>query len=186
MLSNAYVRRLRVHSGRECSSLPILYMITTATNLVDTMRYLGDATSRNLGFSYNTEVPVSYGEETITESNLLELWRHHSNVIYLEQKTKHEESKVGADWEWYLIGRKRTLAMRVQAKRVQSNGVLKINHTVGRSGLQQYKLLIESAAEADMRPMYCISIVRSLNGNFGSDSRDLRRDACLLTRGNYL
>ena len=161
-------------------------MITTATNLVDTMRYLGDATSRNLGFSYNTEVPVSYGEETITESNLLELWRHHSNVIYLEQKTKHEESKVGADWEWHLIGRKRTLAMRVQAKRVQSNGVLKINHTVGRSGLQQYKLLIESAAEADMRPMYCISIVRSLNGNFGSDSRDLRRDACLLTRGNYL
>ena len=34
---------------------------------------LGDATSRNLEFSHGDDVWVSYGEETITETNLLEI-----------------------------------------------------------------------------------------------------------------
>ncbi len=136
-------------------------MITSATNLVDTMRRLGDATSRNLEYSYNPRVPVSYGEATITESNLLELCLHHSDVIFLRQISSHEESKVGADWEWYLIGRKRTLAMRVQAKRVQRDNKLRIKHVAGKSGRMQYDLLVESAEENNMRPMYCIYCTES-------------------------
>ena len=120
------------------------------------MKYLGDATSRNLEFSYRPDVPISYGEETITESNLLELRRRHSDVIYLRTFSKHRESKIGSDWEWYIVGHKCTLKIRVQAKRVQSNNVLKIPYTVAGSGSQQRKLLIESAQAARMRPMYCI------------------------------
>ena len=120
------------------------------------MEHLGDATSHNLGFSYRPDVPVSYGEETITESNLLELRRRHSDVVHLRTLSKHRESKIGADWEWYIVGRKRTLRMRVQAKRLQRNGVLKIRHTVGRSGRQQRELLIRKALADRMRPMYCI------------------------------
>lgn len=131
-------------------------MSNTVNNLVDTMRHLGDTTSRNLEFSYRRNVPVSYGEETITESNLLELRRRHSDVVRLRTFSKHQESKNGADWEWYIIGETRSLAMRVQAKRVQRNDVLRIRHTVGQTGRQQHDLLIETAKADDMKPMYCI------------------------------
>ena len=124
--------------------------------LVSTLAMLGDATSRNLAFSYLPDVPVSYGEETITESNLLELRRRHSDLVHLRTFSKHQESKTGADWEWYIVGLKRTFRMRVQAKRVQRNGVLKINHIVGQSGKQQRDILIETSHEKQMRPMYCI------------------------------
>ena len=79
-----------------------------------------------LEFSYRPDVPVSYGEETITESNLLELRRRHSDVVHLRTLTRHQESKLGGDWEWYIVGRKRTLKMRVQAKRVTCNDMLRI------------------------------------------------------------
>ena len=122
---------------------------------------LGHATSRNLKFSYRSDVPVSYGEETITESNLLELTRRHSDVLRLRTFSKHQESKVGSDWEWFVVGRRRTLGMRVQAKRVQSNDVLKIRHAVGGSGIQQRELLIQSSMADGMRPMYCIYCTES-------------------------
>ena len=74
-------------------------MNTTAVSPLSTMEHLGDATSLNLQFSYRTDVPVSNGEETITESNLLELTRRLSDVVHLRTFTKHQESKVGSDWE---------------------------------------------------------------------------------------
>ena len=46
--------------------------------------------------------------------------------------------------------------MRVQAKRVQSNGVLKVRHTVKSSGEEQRDLLIAGARAARMKPVYCI------------------------------
>ena len=131
-------------------------MSTTVTNLVDSLKHLGDTTSRNLEYSYRDNVPVSYGEETITESNLLELRRRHSDLVHLRTFSKYQESKNGADWEWYIIGKVRSLAMRVQAKRVQRNNVLRIRHTVGQTGKQQHELLIETANADNMRPMYCI------------------------------
>ena len=152
---------------------------------MSTMVHLGDATSRNLEFSYRPDVPVSYGEETITESNLLELRRRHPDVVHLRTFSKHRESEIGADWEWYIVGRKHTLRMRVQAKRVQRNGVLKIRHAVGRSGRQQRELLIRKAQADRMRPMYCIYCTegqRSFSGNMGPS----RVDACLQTRGTCL
>ena len=124
--------------------------------LVATLEHSGDVISRNLEFSYRPDVPVSYGEETITETNLLELRRRHLDVVHLRTFSKHQESKIGADWEWYIVGRKRTLKMLVQAKRVQRNGVLKLRHAVGQSGGQQRDLLIEAAQANRMRPMYCI------------------------------
>lgn len=136
-------------------------MNSSLDGLIKCMRQLGHATSCNLEFSYRTDVPISYGEETITESNLLELRRHHSDIVHLRTLSKHEEASIGADWEWYIVGRRRTLRMRVQAKRVQRTGVLKIRHVVGQSGGQQRDLLIQAARVARMRPMYCIYCTES-------------------------
>ena len=46
--------------------------------------------------------------------------------------------------------------MRVQAKRLQRNGVLKVKHTVASSGKQQRALLIDGANTDGMKPVYCI------------------------------
>ena len=124
--------------------------------MMSTLKHLGDVTSRNLEFSYRPDVPVSYGEETITESNLLELRRRHSDVVFIRTFSRSLESRIGSDWEWHVVGRKRTLKMRVQAKRVQSNYVLKIPYTIHRTGGQQRDVLIQTAHADRMRPMYCI------------------------------
>lgn len=121
-----------------------------------TLLRLGDSTSRNLEFSHRPNVWVSYGEETITESNLLEIRRRHPELVRVRTFPKREEAKSGADWEWHIVGRRRTFKMRVQAKRVQCNGVLKVKHKVKSSGRQQRYLLIAGARAARMKPVYCI------------------------------
>ena len=153
-------------------------MITSPVTLVSTLRHLADVTSRNLEFSYRPDVPVSYGEETITESNLLELRRRHADVVKLRTFSKQQESRVGSDWEWHIVGRRRTLKMRVQAKRLQRNGVLKIRHEVARSGSQQRDLLIQTALADGMRPMYCIYCTESQRSFLRERGRP--QNGCLL------
>ena len=121
-----------------------------------TLLQLGDSTSRNLEFSHCRNVWVSYGEETITESNLLEIRRRHPELVRIRTFTKRKEAKTGADWEWHIVGRRRTVKMRVQAKRLQCNGVLRVKHKVKSSGRQQRSLLIAGARAAKMKPVYCI------------------------------
>ncbi len=69
--------------------------------------------------------------------------------------TKHQEGLNGADWEWHIIGRRRVLKMRVQAKRLQCDNILKIRHAVASSGAQQRTLLIAGALASGMKPIYC-------------------------------
>ncbi len=125
-------------------------------DLALTFLELGDATSRNLGFSHCDDVWVSYGEETITESNLLEIRRRHPEHVRVSTLPKQVEATNGADWEWHIVGLRRTLSMRVQAKRLQRDGVLKVKHTVKSSGKKQRDLLIAGAAAEGMKPVYCI------------------------------
>lgn len=117
---------------------------------------LAHSTSQNLAFAHRDDVHVSYGEETITETNLLELRRRHPTRMRLTSFTRKKESTNGADWEWHVIGRARRLIMRVQAKRVQKNGVLKISHVVKSSGDEQIDLLIRDAKAHGCMPVYCL------------------------------
>ena len=125
-------------------------------DLTLTFLELGDATSRNLEFSHCPDVWVSYGEETITETNLLEIRRRHPEHVRVRTFPKQVEATNGADWEWHIVGLRRTLSMRVQAKRLQRNGVLKVKHTVKSSGKEQRDLLIAEAGAGGMKPVYCI------------------------------
>ena len=113
-------------------------------------------TSRNLEYSYSNDVRVSYSEETITETNLLEIRRRHPEHVHIRTFTKAQEAVTGADWEWHIIGQKLTAKMRVQAKRTQRDNVLKIKHEVPTSGAQQRQLLIDGAIDDNMKPIYCI------------------------------
>lgn len=124
--------------------------------LLDSLLELAHATSQNLGFAHRDDVEVSYGEETITETNLLELRRRHPAIITLNTFGKKKESKNGADWEWHIIGRRRKFRMRVQAKRLQKDDKLKIPHKVKSSGKQQIDLLIADAKAHGLKPVYCL------------------------------
>ena len=124
--------------------------------VVTTLVELADATSHNLDFAHRPGVRVSYGEETITETNLLEITRRHPQRTRLQMFSKHQEALNGADWEWHIVGRRRTLKMRVQAKRLQCNDVLRVKHKVASSGKQQRQLLIDAALTDRMKPVYCI------------------------------
>lgn len=123
--------------------------------LLNSLLELAHATSQNLHFAHQNGVNVSYGEETITETNLLELRRRHPGVITLRTFGKKAESKNGADWEWHIIGRARRFGMRVQAKRLQQNNVLKIPHAVKSSKAEQIDLLIADAKASGLMPVYC-------------------------------
>ena len=125
-------------------------------DIAATFAELGDATSRNLAYSQGEGVGVSYGEETITETNLLEIRRRHPTLVHLRTFSKHAVARNGADWEWHIVGRRRTLRMRVQAKRVQRDKVLRIKHEVKSSGDQQRQLLMDGATAAGTKPVYCI------------------------------
>lgn len=126
------------------------------TNLLRTLLELGDATSRNLEFVHRPDVSISYGEESITEQNLLELRRRHWPFTHVRTFNKREESKNGADWEWHVIGRVRTLKMRVQAKRNRQDNRLMIKYRVRSTGIQQHELLVEKSLDTGMKPVYCI------------------------------
>ena len=127
-----------------------------SSNIVTTFLELGNATSHNLKFSHCKNVFVSYGEETITENNLLEIRWRHPDRVYVKTFFKAKEAQSGADWEWHIVGRKLTLKMRVQAKRVQRDGKLKIKHKVKSSGRQQHDLLLDGARADNVKPLYCI------------------------------
>ena len=125
-------------------------------DITSTFLELGDSTSQNLEFSHDKNVHISYGEETITENNLLEIRRRHHKVVEIFTTTKDRESKIGADWEWRIIGRIYTYKMRVQAKRIGCQNKLTVKYEVNPSKRQQRDLLIEHAKKDKMKPLYCI------------------------------
>lgn len=126
-------------------------------SLLHTLLELGHSTSKNLEFAHSPDVKVSYGEETITETNLLEIRRRHPRKVTLMTFSKSQESKnTGADWEWHIIGRIYTLKMRVQAKRIHKAGGIGNLKQMGKGAAKpQIDLLIEDAKANSLFPAYC-------------------------------
>lgn len=126
-------------------------------SLLHTLLELGHSTSKNLEFAHSPEVKISYGEETITEMNLLEIRRRHPEKVTLLTFSKSQESKnTGADWEWHIIGKIYTLKMRVQAKRVHKAGGIGNLKQMGKGAAKpQIDLLIEDAKANGLFPAYC-------------------------------
>ncbi|HAW54596.1 MAG TPA: hypothetical protein DEB28_13790 [Hyphomonas sp.] len=124
--------------------------------LVPTLLDLGDATSRGLAFAYRDDVEISFGEETITETNLLALQRRHPERISIRTFSKKTEADNGTDWEWNIIGDVKTIRMRIQAKRINKSGQLVGLHRKSKTAkLKQIDALISAAKQDAMMPLYC-------------------------------
>lgn len=126
-------------------------------SLTLTLIRLADTVSRNLSLAYTDTCGVSYGEETITETCLLDLKRMHDADVQSHTFSKHKESKVtGADWEWHFLGKKWAASFRVQAKRVKKNGGISgIFQKAKTATDHQVDLLIADADSVNMIPIHC-------------------------------
>lgn len=143
-------------------------------SLLHTLLELGHLTSQNLEFALSPDVKVSYGEETITETNLLEIRRRHPNKVKLLTFSKSQESKnTGADWEWHIIGTVYTLKMRVQAKRIHKAGGIGNLKQMGKGTTKaQIDLLIEDATAHGLFPIYCFYCAESQRSYWNKGAND--------------
>lgn len=66
---------------------------------------------------------LSLSEESITDHNLLDIWSKHQNEIQTQKFTHYQESRVGADWEWWFVSGRQALGLRIQAKKLTSSNL---------------------------------------------------------------
>ncbi|BAZ47571.1 hypothetical protein NIES4103_01720 [Nostoc sp. NIES-4103] len=94
-------------------------------------------------------------EETITDVNLINIGRRHSNFILTKKFSRREEgSKSGADWLWCIGEPGAWISLLVQAKVVNpvTSTCKYLNY---RSG-EQRRLLLNFARRYRLFPLYCI------------------------------
>lgn len=103
---------------------------------------------------------IRQGEETITDSILLELFRKQTPNIRIVQTPKIEERDQGTDWEWWIGSSKHGwLRYAVQAKRLKpgNNYYGSLNHFVGkqRPKPRQLDILKRYSEKNKAIPLYC-------------------------------
>jgi hypothetical protein len=106
-------------------------------------------------------------EETLTDWLLFEI-SERTNLVRYRMYTRHEEARLtGADWEWWFVGSKSNLRLRVQAKKAL--GTKDLYPDLMRTnayGLQIEKLIAASKA-VNAIPMYAFFSSLSASGLCG-------------------
>jgi hypothetical protein len=123
---------------------------------------------------------LPFGEETVTETILLDLKMAYPGDIIIIPFNKRQEGKIGADWEWCFVSHdeKMSLPMLVQAK-VLNNTESAYDHvsrTIGNTGIRQIDRLIEVAKRRDIPAAYAFY-------NHLSDPSSLRQNCMSLSSG---
>jgi len=103
---------------------------------------------------------VHLGEESLTDFNLLEIRTHHHRDVITKTFSKAQESRDGADWEWWFTGSTgKWIGFRLQAK-VLNTGSERFEHLhyVTPSGEFQSNLLCRRALNHSPKliPLYCL------------------------------
>lgn len=101
---------------------------------------------------------LPFGEETVTETILLDLKIAYPGDIIIIPFNKRQEGMIGADWEWCFVSHdeKLSLPMLVQAK-VLNNTETAYDHvsrTIGNTGVRQIDRLIDIATQRGVPAAY--------------------------------
>ena len=129
------------------------------------MKSLRNALRKQAGWVWHTRgraenLNMPFNEEPVTESILLHLaHQFHGSKLAVHAFSKPEESKNGADWEFWFGTHKRSVGLRVQAKRLYPNGNYKLNVN------QTQKLITHAGTK--LHPVFvfyndCVQYPRSL------------------------
>ena len=125
----------------------------TSEHLCKTLKQRAVWTNDLIRDGYSSQLGVM--EETITDVNLLEIHRLHSDHVLTRKFTRREEgSKSGADWLWCIGEPGSWLTLLIQAKIVnpRTGRCWYLNYRRG----EQRKLLLEFARRRRFLPIYCI------------------------------
>jgi hypothetical protein len=137
--------------------------------LIDTFRKQASRTWMTLLRS--RKFGIHYGEEGLTDANLLEIGARHPKEVRTRKFKKHEESRFGADWEWWFVGKSGYLGFRVQAKVIDlESGVFEhLHYRRGKKGVYSYQsdTLIDDAFlyRPQRIPLYCLYSNWDTSGN---------------------
>jgi hypothetical protein len=105
------------------------------------------------------KVYFQFKETTLTDLLLLRLKKDHAKEILITDYSPKEESRTGADWEWWFRGNNDNwLGFRVQAKIINifSNSFEEL-HYKNTSGIQCEQLISSSINSTPPRiPIYCL------------------------------
>ncbi len=101
---------------------------------------------------------MPFGEESVTETILLDLKLSYPGEIWIVPFNKRQEGKIGADWEWCFAseGEQSFLPMLVQAKVLndQEQSYDHIARTVGNTGIRQIDRLLDTAESRGVPAAY--------------------------------
>lgn len=128
--------------------------------LYDTFNKIAIETWDKLKFTKCSNLKI--GEESFTDFNLLELTRRHPEQIKIKTFSKNEESKNGADWEfWVQDSKKLWVGFRIQAKIIDlSNNNYNHLHYKKKGKAYQCNNLIDKSLGNGLGyqlfPMYCL------------------------------
>ena len=104
------------------------------------------------------EAGFPFSEETITETILLDLATMHPAEIQVYPLNKHQEGRIGADWEWCFYNRKQSRFLRtlVQAKVLDNRDreYAHIDRYIGNTGVRQIDRLLEAAGRRQIPALY--------------------------------
>lgn len=100
---------------------------------------------------------LSLGEETITDTVLLELAMRHPTEGAMYKFNRTEEGKTGADWIWCVTDGHLWFEMLVQAKKLDRTTMTypRINRNIGNTSTRQIDQIINVANLSGITPMYC-------------------------------
>lgn len=141
------------------------------TTLCDSFRALAYKTFDHLGRAKRvSHQPL---EETITDTNMLELKERNSRDVVSHVFSKSAEGRLGADWEWWITNPSRTrwLGLRVQAKilNLAEDKFLHLHYRSG--GTSQARRLEVVALRDGLVPLYCLYL-------HSSDASQYPRHGC--------
>jgi hypothetical protein len=135
--------------------LPVKYALTLAP--ARSAKKAGDALKETSGRG------ISFGEETITETTLLDLLQA---VPTLRAKafSKRQESQIGADWDFWVEGRYQWFAFTVQAKRAKRSSGRVVSYDIGyisgksqgNPGTRQIDILETSSRKKRLPAIYAL------------------------------
>lgn len=129
--------------------------------ICDVFHLISERVYSNLETAQSLNYQIS--EETITDLNSIDFLLSMKALPYkisYNTFTKSQESKNGADWEWWIKYGKQWLGFRVQAKVLhvvadKFKNKFKVLHYQQKNGTYQKDLLLQVSNQHNLIPLYC-------------------------------
>lgn len=151
-------KRVRNGRGPYCASVPYSWRMQHLPAPVDAWRQVFSALAPIHWdrIRHAAELRLNYGEETITDQNLLDIARAGLPGLITTATVKAEEAIKGCDWEWWLrLPAADWVRLSIQAKKLNFAKQAYRLRTPLHNGRRQLQILGDHAQAVGSVPLYC-------------------------------